>query len=105
MIYLLNTPILTSYGSYKFSGPLTVEDIKEKLKNGYDSAIGHQATAEVMSLLLKQEIKANRQAIKMRKGDQAVVFRLLNRVPEGTVLSKEELLQLPFEFSLLERVE
>ena len=105
MIYLLNTPILTSYGQFKFSGPLKAETVKAMLKNSYNSAIGHQATAEVMSLLLDQTIPANRQAIDMQKGEQAIVFRLLERVPEGTILSKEELLELPFEFSLLERVE
>lgn len=104
MLYLLNTPILTSYGYYQFSGPISIDDIKEKLKDGFESAIGHSSTAEVLSQLLEQTITANRQTIKMQKGDLAVVFRLLNRVPEGAILSKEELSILPFEFSLIEKV-
>jgi hypothetical protein len=47
----------------------------------------------------------NRVAIQMQPGDRAIVFRLLTRLPEGVVLSAEELTALPFELGLLERVE
>lgn len=104
MTYLLNTPILTSYGEYRFTGPIEIDKVKTIIKKGYDSAIGHQATAEVMSQLLDQKIPANRKAIKMQKDDQAIVFRLLERMPENKVFNTEELMQVSFEFSLIERV-
>jgi len=103
MIYLLNSPILTSYGRFEFSGPITIDQAKRILKQGYESAIGHQATADVLSVLFDESIEVKRQAINMCVGDKALIFRLLTRIKEGVVLSQQELLRLPFELSLLEK--
>jgi hypothetical protein len=43
-------------------------------------------------------------AIKMQAGDKAVVFRLLSRLPEGKILSEDELKELPYEWGLLEKL-
>ena len=104
MVYLLNTPILTSYGHFEFSGPLSITEVKQALAGGYKSAIGHQATADLLSQLLEQPIEANREAIHMAVGDRAVIFRLKQRIAEGVVLSQQELGALPTEFSLLTKV-
>jgi len=68
------------------------------------SAVGHEATARFLSLLVGIEIPVNRVAVKMAAGDRAVVFRVLMRLPEGKVLGEEELRQVPFEFGLLRKV-
>lgn len=68
---------------------------------GFISAVGHEATAEVLSKLLEADVKFNRINIKLEKGDQMIVFQLLGRLPEGKILSEEELKALPYKFFLV----
>jgi hypothetical protein len=103
MIFILNTPILTDWGEYKFS-KISLEEVKFLLQRGFVSAIGHEGTAALMTRLTKIEIPANRIAVKMQAGDQAIVFRVLTRLPEGVVLSETQLQTIPYEFGLLRRV-
>jgi hypothetical protein len=82
---------------------ITVEQARSFLKNQeFVSAVGHSSTAEVLSRLLDIEIVPNRVSIKISKNDQLLVFQLLVRLEEGRVLSREELLALPFKFYLVE---
>jgi hypothetical protein len=71
----------------------------------FTSAIGHAATAAVLSEQLGIDVPLNRIQIAMDVADKAIVFRLRDRLPENAVLSKAELLTLPSEFGLLTRVE
>ena len=102
MIYLLNTPILTGYGIWCFEGPLSLETARAMLHGqAPTSAIGHQATAELLSELLERDIPTQRTAVRLQPGDSALVFRLTQRLPEGRVLSFDELSELPYEFGWL----
>jgi len=67
-----------------------------------ESAVGHESTAKVLSQLLGVEVKTERKEIKLKKGDKLIVFQLLQRLPEGTILSEEELKQLQFKFFLVQ---
>ena len=106
-LYVLNTPILTEYGMYDFR-KISLSEVKEMLSRGssfaYVSAIGHEGTAALMSHLTGIQIPVNRVAVKMQLGDLAIVFRVLERLPEGKVLTQEELEKVPYEFGILERV-
>lgn len=102
--YLLNTPILTNYGHYELVGPLSSGDAKRLVGEGFVSAIGHEGTAALMSELLGMVIPAHRRVIHMKPGDEALVFRLLERQPEGKILDKTALALVPHEFALLRRV-
>ena len=102
--YLLNTPILTSYGDYRFDGPLPLAAARAFATQAVESAVGHEGTARFLSQCLRIEVPKRRAAIRMQPGDQALVFRLLKRLPEGSVLDSEAVADLPHEFGLLTRL-
>ena len=66
----------------------------------FTSAVGHEATAKVLTELLGVEIPHNRIAVKMKEGDAGLHFVLRTRLPEGKVLSEEELRELDFDLVL-----
>jgi len=102
--YLLNTPILTAYGDWRFEGPITVEQAKERLQDGYQSAIGHEGSAQFLSQLLALDIPMNRIAVQMEQGDTALVLRIKTRLPEGKLLTREEIESIPFELGWLSKL-
>jgi len=73
---------------------LSLEEAKGLLGRGFVSVVGHQATAEILSVLLGVEVPFNRIAITMRAGDALLVFQLRVRLEEGRILTKEEVLSL-----------
>jgi hypothetical protein len=77
-----------------FVRPIDLKRVKSLLELGFESAAGHQSTAEILSMLLGVEVPANRTAIKLKSGDVLIVFQLGIRLNEGQVLSKEEVLEL-----------
>jgi lauroyl/myristoyl acyltransferase len=62
------------------------------------SAVGHQATAEVLSILLGTKIEANRVEIKLDLNDRMLVFQLRKRLSEGEVLkTRDEIEQVGYD--------
>jgi hypothetical protein len=49
------------------------------------------------------KIPMNRVAIHMQPNDMAIVFRLLDRLPEGMILSSEEMKVVKYEIGFLAR--
>ena len=104
MRYLLNAPILTTHGDYRFEGPLALETARAFAAQGAHSAVGHAATAGFLSQRLGVAVPCQRDAIRMQPGDQALVLWLLQRQAEGVALDAEALAAAPHEFGLLTRL-
>jgi hypothetical protein len=78
--------------------PRTAKELLEGKE--FVSAIGHEATAKVLSDLLGINIPYNRITVKMKPYDSAIHFVLKTRLPEGKVLTEEELKELEFTLAL-----
>jgi len=76
---------------------VSVEEVKKILQWELDhgrqfvSSVGHEPTAKLMSALLGIEIPFNRAAIKLKTWDTLLVFQIMQRLPEGVVLSEDDL--------------
>ena len=63
-------------------------------EHNFESVIGHEATAKLLSQLLGINIEANRKAIKVKENDTIIVCQIKERLPEGKILSLEEIKKL-----------
>lgn len=104
----LNAAIITAHGAFEFQ-KLTLKEAREIVadfaasERRISSAIGHAATAELMTRLLKFPVPQNRIDFIQTIEDAALVFQLKKRAPEGVVLSGEELEEIGYELGLLTR--
>ena len=70
----------------------TVEEVRAILSSGdFISGVGHEGTALLMSKILGIPISVNRTFIKLEPGDLLVTITLNVRLPEGAVLSEQDL--------------
>lgn len=102
--YVLNTPILTSYGEWRFEGPISLDQAKQKIENGFLSAVGHDTSAQFLSQLLGVKVEMQRISVTMQVGDQALVLRIKSRLPEGKLLTHDEIKTIPYELGWLQRI-
>jgi len=98
MLYLTNTFTLgmleNAQGVFSYKR-ISLDEAREKVKNnGYISAVGHQATAQLMSILLGVDVPYNRIQIKTNAGDEILVCQILVRLEEGRVLTLDEMIDL-----------
>ncbi len=103
-ITLLNTSILTAYGTYNFQ-QISLTEARELVKNAeISSAIGHAATAEILSELLGIKVEANRIEFVQNVEDVALIFKLKTRIEEGKILTRAEIEEIGYEFGILRRL-
>lgn len=102
---LFNGTVATTNGLYRISD-IDIATAKSYIeKNGFISAIGHEATAEIMSDVLGVAISMNRIQFYQEIGQVAIAFKLNERPPEGDVLNREEVERIGYSFKLMERLE
>lgn len=103
-IAIFNGPVCTTNGLYRISD-LGVEEAKELIaRHGFESAVGHEASAQVLSAILEVEVPMNRIEYSQAVGQKAIALKLNVRPPEGQILSAEEMFKVGFELKLLERI-
>lgn len=103
---ILNTSILTSEGEYKLKD-ITLEEARKLIKKNEDnllSVVGHQSTVEIINTLLNSNIEMNRITFDQEIGQIGLVFKLIKRPPEGSILTKEQLEEYGYKFQLLEKI-
>lgn len=77
MRYILNSAVITAPGNYNYLllSPLEAKEWVEK--GNVESYIGYEETSLALSDLLGIPIACNRKVCVMKKGDEALVFRLV----------------------------
>lgn len=102
---LFNGTVATTNGLYRIKD-IDIDTAKRYInQNGFISAIGHEATAEIMSDLLGINILMNRIQFYQEAGQIAIVFKLNERPPEGELLNREELERVGYSLKIMERLE
>jgi len=102
-VALLNCAIITADGEYRCRS-VSLDYARERVqKEETVSAIGHEATAQILTELLGISVPVNRIQFEQQAGQDAIVFKLNGRVPEGKILNREEIEGIGYSFKLLER--
>lgn len=101
---ILNTAICTTIGDYEVTG-LNVYQARRIVADAPEilSAVGHQATADVLSELLGRPIPVNRIQFQHQHGQRALVFKLRGRPPEGVILTVAEMEAIGYDLWLMTR--
>jgi len=84
---------------------LTIEQAKELLNDAeVVSYVGHPATAQYIKLALGVDVETTRGQYAPKVGDIAIAVTAKERLPEGSILTLEEM-QGKFNFIILEQIE
>jgi hypothetical protein len=83
---------------------VTIDEVRELLARGFEGAVGHESTAAFLTKLLGVEVKTERKQITIDANTILVVFQLLSRLPEGRVLTEEEIASVKYKFYVVEIV-
>lgn len=104
-IALFNGTVATTNGIYSIQN-IDIETARKYVEqNGFISAIGHEATAQIMSELLGKEIPMNRIQFHQQVGQTAIVFKLNTRPPEGIILNIDQLNKIGYSLKIMKRLE
>lgn len=108
-LLLLSSAVVTSYGSYHHV-ELDLAGAQEAVAAatrpdgpGVVSAVGHPATAQLMTRLLGIPVPASRHEAVQQPGQGAIVCRPERRLPAGVELDPDQLDQAGYVLSSLHR--
>lgn len=109
MLYIMNsliTPFRDQEAVFRIKR-ISLSDARNIIfqNKQFVSAIGHEATAQLMSILLQTNIPVNRVQIYFNSGDEAIVVVLKSRLPEGVILrTVEEIERIGYELFHVQRI-
>jgi len=104
-VVLFNGPVCTTAGLYRVTD-IDVAEARQLIQiHGYMSAVGHHASAEVLSSILQVDVPMNRIEYRQKIGQKAIALKLNVRPPEGRILTAAEMFQIGFGLQLLERLD
>ena len=104
-VAVLNTSIATTHGVYEYV-EISLDEARNLVRQpeGILSAVGHESTAQILTSLLEMEVPVNRIFFQQQAGQEALVFKLNGRAPEGVILSAEEIEAIGYSFGRLTRL-
>ena len=72
----------------------------------HTSALGHQGAVDAFNALgfFDGQLRLNRVPATMKRGDVAIALKVIGRLPEGKVLTLQELEEIGFEFYLIRHI-
>ncbi len=101
--FVLNSAVITSPGDYSYS-LLRYADAKRWLERGpFESAVTFDVTAQVLRAVTGIDVPVRRRAVRMQRGDEALIARVKMSVNKAGSLSVDELTR-QMEIGLLRRV-
>jgi hypothetical protein len=84
----------------------TAKQIVSDTHGEFVSAVGHPATAQLISLLLGVNVPVNRIQAFLQPGDRAIALVLRQRLPEGMVLNSiDQINQIGYDLYLINRIQ
>jgi len=103
IVGILNTSIITADGNYTLTTISTEEAQFIARNNQILSAVGHEATAQVLTTILGVDVPVNRIMYSQEVGQKAIVLKINGRIPEGKILSLEDIEQIGYTLKLMVR--
>jgi len=104
MIYIINSPVLTNFGSFEYKQS-SINEIKLLLREcEFVSAVGHEAAAALLTKLLETPIPLNRIAVYQGIGDIFIVIKPKNRLDINKEYSQTDIENMGYELGLLRRL-
>lgn len=104
-VALYNGVVVTTLGLYRITEISKSEVVQLVGKNGFISAIGHAAVAEIFSEILSTSVPVSRISFVQEVGQMAIALKLNLRPEEGKILSRQEVEVVGYTFRLIERIE
>jgi len=103
-IVFANCSIITTEGTFEKKS-ITLEEVKKLIFQTahFESAIGHESTAKILSDLTSITVPVNRIKYEQKKDELMIVFQLRERPPEGKILSIEEIEKIGYDFYSIEK--
>ena len=108
MLYILSAqivPLPEGARALVELSPVTPEEAHNKMADcGFESAVGHEGTAQALTELLGIPVPKNRLEVRLQPGDEAIQFVLRARQPEGVVLDREAVEKIGYHLTMVRRI-